>query len=287
MQIMRKLFAYSLVFLALCSCKVISNLIDDDQVVAKVGDEKLYRSDVAAYIPDLVTGEDSIRMAEQFINSWAVEHLYLDMAERQLSEEEMDVTDELENYRRSLLKYRYEQHYVNERLDTLITPEQVSAFYDEHKADFVLQRPILKVRFVDVMKDSPNRDAIIKMMTSDKIADLERADTLAASSALRYFDRSDTWMDAADLAREFGIDYLSMLSRMEGRYIKIENEGTGELKVAYVLDIIRDGVAPLDFCSESIKEIILSGRKHNLLTGLEQDLLEDALERKTFVKYEQ
>ena len=284
---MRKLFAYSLVFLALCSCKVISNLIDDDQVVAKVGDEKLYRSDVAAYIPDLVTGEDSIRMAEQFINSWAVEHLYLDMAERQLSEEEMDVTDELENYRRSLLKYRYEQHYVNERLDTLITPEQVSAFYDEHKADFVLQRPILKVRFVDVMKDSPNRDAIIKMMTSDKIADLERADTLAASSALRYFDRSDTWMDAADLAREFGIDYLSMLSRMEGRYIKIENEGTGELKVAYVLDIIRDGVAPLDFCSESIREIILSGRKHNLLTGLEQDLLEDALERKTFVKYEQ
>lgn len=287
MQIMRKLFAYSLVFLALCSCKVISNLIDDDQVVAKVGDEKLYRSDVAAYIPDLVTGEDSIRMAEQFINSWAVEHLYLDMAERQLSEEEMDVTDELENYRRSLLKYRYEQHYVNERLDTLITPEQVSAFYDEHKADFVLQRPILKVRFVDVMKDSPNRDAIIKMMTSANIADLERADTLAASSALRYFDRSDTWMDAADLAREFGIDYLSMLSRMEGRYIKIENEGTGELKVAYVLDIIRDGVAPLDFCSESIREIILSGRKHNLLTGLEQDLLEDALERKTFVKYEQ
>lgn len=287
MQIMRKLFAYSLVFLALCSCKVISNLIDDDQVVAKVGDEKLYRSDVAAYIPDLVTGEDSIRMAEQFINSWAVEHLYLDMAERQLSEEEMDVTDELENYRRSLLKYRYEQHYVNERLDTLITPEQVSAFYDEHKADFVLQRPILKVRFVDVMKDSPNRDAIIKMMTSANIADLERADTLAASSALRYFDRSDTWMDAADLAREFGIDYLSMLSRMEGRYIKIENEGSGELKVAYVLDIIRDGVAPLDFCSESIREIILSGRKHNLLTGLEQDLLEDALERKTFVKYEQ
>ena len=287
MQIMRKLFAYSLVFLALCSCKVISNLIDDDQVVAKVGDEKLYRSDVAAYIPDLVTGEDSIRMAEQFINSWAVEHLYLDMAERQLSEEEMDVTDELENYRRSLLKYRYEQHYVNERLDTLITPEQVSAFYDEHKADFVLQRPILKVRFVDVKKDSPNRDAIIKMMTSANIADLERADTLAASSALRYFDRSDTWMDAADLAREFGIDYLSMLSRMEGRYIKIENEGSGELKVAYVLDIIRDGVAPLDFCSESIREIILSGRKHNLLTGLEQDLLEDALERKTFVKYEQ
>lgn len=276
-----------MMLLALCSCKVISNLVDDDQVVARVGDEKLYRSDVAAYIPDLVAGEDSIRMAEQFINSWAADLLYLDMAERQLSVEEMDVTEEMENYRRSLLKYRYEQHYVNERLDTLITPEQVSEYYDEHKEDFVLTRPVLKVRFVDVMKDSPNREAILKMMASDKIGDLERADTLAASSALRYFDRSDTWMDAAELAREFSTDYLSMLSRLEGKYIKIENEGTGELKVAYVLEIKKDGYAPLEFCSESIREIILSGRKHNLLNGLEQDLLEDALERKTFVKYEQ
>ena len=284
---MRKVCAYSLMLLALCSCKVISNLVDDDQVVARVGDEKLYRSDVAAYIPDLVAGEDSIRMAEQFINSWAADLLYLDMAERQLSVEEMDVTEEMENYRRSLLKYRYEQHYVNERLDTLITPEQVSEYYDEHKEDFVLTRPVLKVRFVDVMKDSPNREAILKMMASDKIGDLERADTLAASSALRYFDRSDTWMDAAELAREFSTDYLSMLSRLEGKYIKIENEGTGELKVAYVLEIKKDGYAPLEFCSESIREIILSGRKHNLLNGLEQDLLEDALERKTFVKYEQ
>lgn len=281
------MFAYSMVLLCLCSCKVISNLIDDDQVVAKVGDEKLYRSDIAAYIPDLIAGEDSIRMAEQFINSWAMDLLYLDMAERQLSGEEMDVTEEMESYRRSLLKYRYEQHYVNERLDTLITPEQVSTYYEEHKVDFVLSRPILKVRFVDVMKDSPNRDAIIKMMTSDKIADLERADTLAESSALRYFDRSDTWMDAAELAREFNTDYLSMLSKMEGKYIKIENEGTGELKVAYVLDIRKEGYAPIEFCSDSIREIILSGRKHNLLNGLEQDLLEDALERKTFVKYEQ
>lgn len=276
-----------MVLLCLCSCKVISNLIDDDQVVAKVGDEKLYRSDISAYIPDLIAGEDSIRMAEQFINSWAMDLLYLDMAERQLSGEEMDVTEEMESYRRSLLKYRYEQHYVNERLDTLITPEQVSTYYEEHKVDFVLSRPILKVRFVDVMKDSPNRDAIIKMMTSDKIADLERADTLAESSALRYFDRSDTWMDAAELAREFNTDYLSMLSKMEGKYIKIENEGTGELKVAYVLDIRKEGYAPIEFCSDSIREIILSGRKHNLLNGLEQDLLEDALERKTFVKYEQ
>ena len=284
---MRKVCAYSLMLLALCSCKVISNLIDDDQVVARVGDEKLYRSDVAAYIPDLVVGEDSIRMAEQFINSWAADLLYLDMAERQLSVEEMDVTEEMETYRRSLLKYRYEQHYVNERLDTLITPEQVSEYYDEHKEDFVLTRPVLKVRFVDVMKDSPNREAILKMMASDKIGDLERADTLAASSALRYFDRSDTWMDAAELAREFSTDYLSMLSRLEGKYIKIENESTGELKVAYVLEIKKDGYAPLEFCSESIREIILSGRKHNLLNGLEQDLLEDALERKTFVKYEQ
>lgn len=287
MQIMRKMLAYCTIVLALCSCKVISNLIEDDEVVAKVGDEKLYRSEVEEYIPDFITGEDSLKMAESYIRSWATDVLYLNVAQSQLSAAEMDVTEELESYRRSLIKYRYEQHYVNDRLDTLVTDAQINAYYDGHKEDFVLARPILKVRFVDVMKDSPYRDGILRMMVSDDINDLERADTLASSSALKYFDRSDTWMDAGELAREFGVDYVSMLSKLDGKYIKIENEGTGELKVAYVLDIIRTGYAPVEFCEESIRNIILSSRKHSLLTGLERDLLEDALEKKTFVIYEQ
>ena len=282
---MRKLLTYLLPLL-LCSCTAISSLVHDDQVVARVGEHRLYKSELEQFIPNMIPAADSVRLAGQYINTWAMDQLYLDVAEAQLSKAELDVSAELESFRRSLLKYRYEQRYINDRLDTLVTDEQVRQYYQEHEADFALKRPVLKVRFVDVMKDSPNKDAILKMMTSKEYSDVQRADTLAQSTALRYFDSSDTWMDAGELARYFGLDYTEMLSHLKGDMIRYEPADRGDLMAAYVLDIRKSGTAPIEYCSSRIRDILMSARKHALMTSLERDLLENALESNNFVIYQ-
>ena len=282
---MRKI-AVLLLFAAaafLSSCDVISSFIHDDEVVARVGKEKLYRSKLKQYIPDNVTPEDSANLAMQYISAWASELLFLKVADDHLSKAEKDVTQELEDYRRSLLKFRYEQSYVNERLDTLITEEQIEAFFKEHEDLFKLERPVLKVRFLDIMEDSPNKEMILRKMSSPDYSDVADADSLAGISALRYFDKSEEWVDAALLAREFGTDYVGMLSALKDSFIKISQDG--RLRAAYVLDIRKSGTAPLEYTRMRIRDIILSNRKHDLLTGLEQDLLKDALGRKQFVIY--
>ena len=272
--------------LLLGSCTAISSLVHDDQVVARVGDHKLYKSELEQFIPNRVSAADSLRLAGQYINTWAMDQLYLDVAETQLSKAELDVSAELESFRRSLLKYRYEQRYINDRLDTLVTDEQIRQYYQEHEADFALKRPVLKVRFVDVMKDSPNKAAILKMMTSKEYSDVQRADTLAQSTALRYFDSSDTWMDAGELARFFGLDYTEMLSHLKGDMIRYEPADRGDLMAAYVLDIRKSGPAPIEYCSSRIRDILMSARKHALMTSLERDLLDNALESNNFVIYQ-
>jgi hypothetical protein len=55
---------------------------------------------------------------------------------------------------------------------------------------------------------------------------------------------------------------------------------------AYVVEIQRKGTAPLEFVSERIRDILMSARKHDLMNSLERDLLQDALESKKFVIYE-
>lgn len=282
---MRYLTAAVALVCGLQSCNFIQSLVHDDEVVAKVGSVKLYRSEVEQFIPNKLTPEDSAAFAAQYINTWAMDRLYMSVAEEQLSKAEMDVSEELESYRRSLVKYRYEQRYINERLDTLITDAQIESYYREHEENFILPRPILKIRFVDVMKDSPNKDAILRMLASSDYDDTERLDTIAASTALKFFDSSDTWMDAAELARSFGVDYREMLAHLNGKMIRIEPEGRGDLLAAYVCDIQRTGVAPIEYCSERIRDIILSGRKHELVKNLERDLLGNALERKEFIIY--
>ncbi len=269
----------------LCSCTAISSIIHDDEVVARVGKDKLYKSELLRFIPQSSSPEDSAKLASRYINSWATDRLYLKVAEDQLSKSEIDVSAELEAYRLSLVKYRYEQRYISDRLDTLVTDVQVAAYYEAHKADFVLQRPILKVRFVDLMKDSPNKADILRYLASEDHDEFSRADSLTVSTALRYFDNSDVWMDSRDLALEFGVDYPVMLDALKDNMIKIEPEGRGDLLVAYVCDIQRSGVAPVEFCAEQIRDIILSARKHELVKGLERDLLETALGNKQFVIY--
>lgn len=282
---MRRISLFLLLPLLLGACNAISSLVHDDQVVAKVGDHKLYKSELERFIPNMIPAEDSARLAEQYINTWAMDLLYMEVAEAELSKGELDVSNELEDFRRSLLKYRYEQRYINDRLDTLVTDEQIRQYYQQHEADFVLKRPVLKVRFVDVMKDSPNKDAILKMMSSQEYDDVQRADTLAKSTALRYFDSSDTWMDAGELAKSFGLDYVEMLAHLKGDMIRYEPEERGDLMAAYVCDIQRTGTAPLDYCSARIRDILMSSRKHELMNSLERDLLNNALEKKNFVIY--
>lgn len=271
--------------LVMASCQAFKDFIHDDDVIAEVGVHKLYRADLEAVVPDGLAVEDSTNIADQYIRRWASEQIYLDMASEQLSKSEKDVSKELDAYRNSLLKYRYEQRYVNERLDTTVTRSDIEEYYEGHKDLFILDVPILKARYLDIMQDSPNLETIRRKMSSSKYEDIVVADSLAYSSALKYADHSEEWINAVALAREFGTDYGTMLSKLTNSFIEIQEE-RGDVKIAYVLSMQKAGtLAPLDYCEERIKDIIISNRKHRLLSDLEQSLLEDAVAREKFKVY--
>ena len=81
------------------SCKAISSLIHDGEVVAKLGDHKLYRSELDDVIPKGTSPEDSVNLANLYINSWVRDKAFMDIAQQRLSKEEKDVSKELEAYR--------------------------------------------------------------------------------------------------------------------------------------------------------------------------------------------
>ena len=288
---MRRFFLLAFVFSLALSCNFMQKVKDTaseffgDEVVAKVGDRKLYRSQLDAYIPDGVSKEDSTALAMQFINTWATDLVFLDVAESELSKEEKDVTKELEEYRISLLKYRYEQLYINSRLDTNITQDAIREYYEAHPDKFILDSPLVKVRFMQIPEHSSSLEKIKKKMSSKKVDDVIEADSLAFKAALKYADRSEEWMDILFLCREFGTDTQTLLSSMRNGFIQVP-DGHGNLYVAYVVDMVREGKrAPLEYCAGSVKDIILSARKHALVSGLERDLLMDARNRERFVIY--
>jgi len=285
-RIVHSIAIIGIVLPALMSCRAISSFLNNEEAIAEVGTAKLYRSELNALIPNGIDKEDSIRLAKGYINTWALDQIFLKQAEEQLSKAEKDVTKELEDYRKSLLKYRYEQLYVNERLDTSVSEEKIEAYFVEHEEKFILQRPVVKARYLYIDGESPSLAKIRKKMASDDVAEVMEADSIAYSSALKFTTWGGMWIDVSTLSREFGVDYASMLASMQGRWIE-SKDTTGMIKVAYVFDMIRAGnIAPLEYCAPSIRDMIISMRKQVLISGLERDLLNDARENGQFVIYD-
>ena len=276
--------AMMIVLTACVSCRAISSFLTDDEIVAEVGKEKLYRSDLNKVIPRGISPEDSVRLSLQYINSWASDLVYLKIAEEQLSKVEKDVTRELEDYRKSLLKYRYEQLYVNERLDTAVSQELIEDYYAKNEEKFRLPRPLVKARYLCIPSDSPAMSQIRKKMSSADVNDIIEADSLAFSSAVKFTNWNEAWIDVTVLSREFSLDHVTLLTKMDrGGWIE-HRDTSGYVHLAYVSDLEEKGrTAPVEYCSDMIRDIIISARKQAMISALEQDLLKSAREDGQFI----
>lgn len=269
----------------LASCRAISRFLHDDEVVAEVDGVVLYRSDLDDVLPTGLSDEDSLRLAAQYINSWASDQVFLGIAEQQLSKAEKDVTKELEAYRKALLKYRYEQLYVNERLDTSVSVDLVQQYYDAHADKFVLERPVLKARYLRISSKSPLKDQIKKKMSSSESSDVLEADSLSYSAALKFLTWNGRWIDISVLSGEFGMDNAALLAKRKGPWIEVEDT-TGIMNIAYIEAFKDKGeMSPVEYSTPAIEDMIVSIRKQELINSLEQNLLEDARQNGKFKTY--
>lgn len=286
MSNLRKILVAAVISLfSVSGCNYIQDLLHDDDVVAKAGKSRLYRSELKTVIPKGVSPADSTNLALQYIKSWAEDQLFFQMASRELSKQDQDVSQEMEAYRQALLRFRYEQHFINDRLDTLITEDQMILFYEANQRLFVLERPIVMARYVDIYKTAEVKDKILSKLTSNKADDVQLLDSLGNTYAIRYFDNTQTWMDIADLAKEFDMDYGTLMASIKQNTILKDSKSTSDIKAAYIRSIIKSGVAPMEFCTGRIQDYILSARKRELLQALEHSLLEEASNKGDFIIY--
>ena len=164
--------------------------------------------------------------------------------------------------------------------------ELVEEYYAAHPEKFMLQRPLLRARYLNIAKDSPAIKSLKKMMKSSDPNVLVEADSVAYSVALKFTTWNNEWIDAAALAGEFGTDYTTMLQSINNGWIE-SADTTGYLKLAYIPEILHKGeLAPIEYSAPDIKDIILSARKQALIATLERDLLNDARENGNFIIYE-
>ena len=280
---MRKALLIVMLVAAISSCRLYDSLFKGD-VVARAGRDVLYRSDVDALNITGFSPEDSARIVERYIVSWAKSRLLLDMALSQLSKADRDVEAQLEEYRQQLLVYRYEQQYVEQRLDTAVTDQEYMDFYEANPASFVTHVPLMKGWYIKVSDDSPNLNPIKSIYRSRVEEDRDRLGQLCYTSAEKYYFFED-WVGLDAVVEGTGLDVQELARVLDNRSF-IEKNFLGYTYLISVDDYVPAGsLAPYEYCRERIRNHILNRRKQELIASLERNLLNDAIVSEKFVIY--
>ena len=142
------LFSIALLFVSLFACRSLEKRDFEAKAVARVFDSYLYSSDIENIVPDGTNLTDSSRMVRQYIKSWISQQLILDKAKFNLSDKQSytSIEKQLEDYRTSLIIYAYQKELIKQKLDTVISEADIQKYYDENKANLILEDNILKAK---------------------------------------------------------------------------------------------------------------------------------------------
>lgn len=117
--------------LTLVSCQNSGNG-KNDKPVAAIYDKVLYQSDLQDILYDGISVNDSIVRTKAFIDNWIRRQLLIHQAENNLDKSELDCLKEIEDYRNSLIIYKYESLLISQNLDTVVSDDEIEKYVNDN-----------------------------------------------------------------------------------------------------------------------------------------------------------
>ncbi len=259
---------------AFASCgKFTSN---EEQPIARAYDKYLYAKDIEGIVPPNIHGNDSIAIVRGFIDQWQHDMVLQHQAEENIQVDEKYIQEQLENYRKSLIRFQYEQELINQKLDTTVTEEEIAKYYEEHKKNFQLKKPILKVSYIKLSDKAPKIDMVKKLFTSKDVRDRDLLEKYCFKYSPAFSLMDTSWHYIDELEKTLPISKIGSYNyETLNRIFQISENNT-----LYLLILrgskFRDSLSPLAFEKENIKNLILNQRKLKLISQMEREVFQEA-----------
>ncbi len=270
--------------LVFSSCKYF-NREDKADAIAVAYDKYLYKSDIQGVVPLGTSPADSLEIVSQYINNWVRRQVILHQAENNLAEDQKDFNAQLETYRNSLIVFEYESELIRQKLDTVVSEDEIQKFYDANPQNFQLRENIVKVNYVKIPQANANSVPAKKAsvyLKSGKPQDIEKLDELCQSSMLTCRIDSENWVLFNDLQQEVPLNVDDQESFLRNRKYYETNDSLFVYLIKFSDYKMKETLSPLSLEIENIRNIIINRRKLELINRMEQEVFQKALENKEF-----
>lgn len=276
------LFLIGLLFIG---CDFIEN--KPDQVLARLGDDFFYESDLMDVLPTGLSYEDSIIFVKNRINNWAKEKLLFNKALVNLGDKKQENLKQLiDSYKNELFSYSYQEMIVKSSMDTFVSEKSIREYYNLNKLNFKLNQEIIHARYLKINNENYNLKDVIKRFRRFKESDKSFLDSISLQFSSYYFNDS-IWIN-----KEVFFNKLPELNdRLKQNIVKnklfYRLQDSLELYLINIKDFrLKNDVAPFNYIKSTLKQVLLNKKKLEFISKFEKELIEDALQQNEYELYE-
>lgn len=282
---MYKTLQYLVLILVVSSCSYFKKP-QEPEAIARVGDVYLYKSDIKDMVPKGTSKNDSIAIVKSFIGRWATQKILYNAAEYNLSDVQMEGFEDLINqYKNDLYTKAYLEELVKQQIDTVVTESQINAYYNTNKQFFKNSTELIKLRYINLVKENQKLDKIRTKFSSFTKNDKKELQELAIQFKSYAFNDS-LWVDINQVYEK--LPFINVNNKeqymVSGKNFQYPDSTTVWLvKVNNVLS--KNEATPLQFLRPTIKQVIINKRKLELVKTIEKEITNDAIKNNKYEIY--
>jgi hypothetical protein len=254
--------------------------------LAKAGNVILYYDEIPDQVKEGLIPSDSIATIQNYIKKWAKRELMFQKAESNLSQElRNEIEQHLEETRLNLVVYEYQRLMMLQKMDTIISQEELQNYYSTNENSFVLTSNIVKALLIKLPVETPEINKIKMLARSDNQKDFQELESLCYQFAEKFDDFNEEWVTLDRLSLELKED----ISNQENFLKRNNYYETSDSNSVYLIKIndyrLIGDLSPFEYVEEDIKRIIWNNRRIEFIEALENGIYNEALERNDFKVY--
>lgn len=279
-----KIFKIIFLLFIIISCDDL-NKASQDELIARVNNNYLYKSDIDNLNIEFSSSYDSIIKVKSYINTWAKNYLFYEKALLNISISQKQIIDKLiNNYKFDIYNNTYKENIVKYKIDTIITENQLIDYYKRNFSNFLLKEPLYKIRFIGLPRDNIDRKFISSRFTRFSNEDKVFLDSISFQFTESFLNDS-IWINKKTLLKIAPfINPEKVLSIKKPQYFQFEQ--SLQLYLFKIEDYLKENeVSPFSHIKNSIRNLVFNQRKFEFLKKFDQEIINDAIENKKFEIY--
>ena len=254
-----------------------------EKPLAKVFNKLLYPSDIKGIVGKGVSPRDSAVIVRNHVDNWAMEQLIMSIAEQNISKD-IDIDGLVESYRKSLIRHSYEQALIEQRLDSVISLDEIQRYYEQSKKQYQLDKNIVRCHFIKIPATAPEQDKVKKWWTQKEESDYQYLMDYSRRYADKFILNDSTWVNTIDLVSELPSGVLTE-DALGSKVVKVLEREDYVYFIRIKERISKGNTAPLSYVRSKIETVILRKRKLELLENLTEELYQRELNKKNVKIY--